>query len=204
MQLCYLSPSVGNRRHKHVRAKGGRAREGASIEWMDLKIRTGSRRNLRSLAMGRNRRKGEVERARRWFSLVAVPVTADSCLRGRRGGRDRMVAAAAAATAARRREAVTRVRGRRRRATQQRRSDVDVDEDEDEDEAAAEDRRVDGYAERDYGWHGVGRSRATVFEKSAPRTNRVTRDAEPRSCVVESRSAGLRSSAPSSAAKKRE
>lgn len=115
-----------------------------------------------------------------------------------------MVAKAAAATAARRREAVTRVRGRRRRATQQRRSDVDVDEDEDEDEAAAEDRRVDGYAERDYGWHGVGRSRATVFEKSAPRTNRVTRDAEPRSCVVESRSAGLRSSAPSSAAKKRE
>lgn len=100
--------------------------------------------------------------------------------------------------------AVTRVRDRRRRATQQRRSDVDVDEDEDEDEAAAEDRRVDGYAERDYGWHGVGRSRATVFEKSAPRTNRVTRDAEPRSCVVESRSAGLRSSAPSSAAKKRE
>lgn len=72
--------------------------------------------------------KGEAEkRTRRWFSLVAIPVTANLCLRGRRGRRDRTVAKAAAATAARRREAVTRVRGRRRGATQQRRSDVDVD-----------------------------------------------------------------------------
>lgn len=101
------------------------------------------------------------------------------------------------------RHGLTRVRERRRGATQQRRSDDDVDEDENEDEAAAEDRRADGYAERLYGWHGgVGRSTATVLEKSAAGTNRVRRDAERRSCVDESRSRS--SAAPSSAAKKRE